>query len=162
MKRNIFLVIIMTLVVTGFSCTQARAKVDKTQKPAAKSVVTAGQEGTVMKISQDQFAKRVFDYKAGAFKFLGSRPAIVDFNADWCGPCRRLAPTIDSLAVQYAGKIDFYSVNIDENRPLANALGIQSIPMLLFIPLEGRPQASVGLLPREDIEQAIREVLLVQ
>lgn len=112
----------------------------------------------VISISQDKFAKEVFDYTASEFKFLGSKHTIVDFNATWCGPCRMLAPILDSLSVENAGNINFYSVDIDENPQLAAALGIQSIPTLLFIPAEGQPRMAVGFFPREALQSAITDI----
>ncbi len=160
-NKFVTLVLAVGISVVSYGCGQAQA--GKTDSPTTPKAVVEEPKtppaGEVIKISQEEFASRVFDYKASAYAFLGARPVIVDFNADWCGPCRRLAPIVEELAAEYAGKIDFYSVNIDDNRELANALGIESIPMLLFIPRAGQPQASVGLLPKEAIEEAINEVL---
>ena len=89
---------------------------------------------------------------------MGQRPAIVDFNAEWCGPCRRLAPILEELAVEYAGRVDFYSVNIDDNPEIAQALRISSIPMVLLCPMNGTPQSIVGLYPKDEIVNAMNYV----
>lgn len=122
----------------------------------------------VKEISQKEFSELVFNYtqsrSASSMTFLGSRPCIVDFNATWCGPCRRMAPVFESLADEYDGKVDFYSVDIDENKELAKALGIRSIPFLLFCPVESgaEPVGMLGFHPREDIVEAIDSVLQVR
>jgi thioredoxin 1 len=89
-------------------------------------------------------------------------PVIIDFYADWCGPCRQLSPRIEEIAKEYAGKIIVYKVNTDKERELSQKLGIQSLPTLLFIPMKGQPQATMGALPKETLVKAVNEVLLVK
>lgn len=114
-------------------------------------------------LTADTFKTKVFDFAAGKeWKFAGSRPCIVDFYADWCGPCRSLAPTLAGVAEKYSGKIDIYKVNVDEEQAIASAFGVQSIPTLLFVPLSGKPQISLGALPKETLESAIGDVLGVK
>jgi len=113
-------------------------------------------------LTNDLFKKQIFDYEINKqWKFEGSLPVIIDFYADWCGPCRQLSPRVEEIAKKYAGKIVVYKVNTDEEKILAQNMGIQSLPTLLFIPLKGQPQATMGALPTETLEKAIREVLLV-
>ena len=95
------------------------------------------------------------DSISGEWKFLGSRPALIDFYASWCGPCKSLSPIIDDLAEEFDGKVDIYKVNVDDEQELARAYGIRSIPTLLFIPLVGEPKMSIGAMP----QNALREVL---
>lgn len=104
----------------------------------------------------------VTDYKKNPDKWVyeGSKPAIVDFYADWCGPCRRLSPVLEKLAEKYKDKIVIYKVNTDKERELAAAFGITSLPTLVFIPLGDTPQVSQGALPQEVLEKGIEEVLL--
>ena len=92
----------------------------------------------------------------------GNQLTLVDFYATWCGPCRRLAPVLEELAVEYKGKVEFYSIDVDKNKPLAQAFQVRSIPMLLLCPVEGEPQAIVGLYPKEEIVKAIDYTLLKQ
>jgi thioredoxin len=107
------------------------------------------------------FKQKVFNYEgATEWKFEGDKPCIVDFYASWCGPCRMMAPTIAEIAQQYKGKIDVYKVNVDDQKELAAAFGISSIPSILFCPGEGRPQMSAGMLSKADFDKAINEVLL--
>src|SRR3989339_1453935 len=107
-------------------------------------------------LTTETFKAKVFDTSAGKeWKFAGNKPCIVDFYADWCGPCRALAPVLAETAQKYAGKLDVYKVNVDQEQELASAFGVQSIPMLLFIPLSGKPQLAMGALPKEQLEKAV-------
>lgn len=99
---------------------------------------------------------------AGQWRFLGKRPAIVDFHATWCGPCRALAPVLEELSEEYAGRIDIYKVDIDRERTLAAAFGVRSVPTLLFIPIVGSPQMAAGALPKQTLREAIEQLLLKQ
>lgn len=121
-----------------------------------------GQTGKVIHINQSEFIEKVYDYKKNSDKWVyeGSKPAIVDFYADWCGPCRRLSPVLEKLAEKYKDKIVIYKVNTDKERELAAAFGITSLPTLVFIPLRDTPQVSQGALPQEVLEKGIEEVLL--
>lgn len=100
------------------------------------------------------------DSAVSEWRFLGPRPAIVDFYATWCGPCRTLAPILEELSKEYAGKVDIYKVDIDREEELAAAFGVRSVPTLLFIPAEGMPQMATGALPKHTLRQAIGELLL--
>ena len=108
------------------------------------------------------FKEKIFNYdKHQEWVFAGTLPAVIDFWAPWCGPCRAVGPVIDELSEQYAGKVNFYKINTDEEEELAAAFGIQSIPSLLFIPLNAQPQMAVGALPRGELVQIIESELLV-
>jgi thioredoxin len=112
-------------------------------------------------LTSSEFKNKVFDYETEQnWKFKGARPAIIDFYADWCGPCKRLAPVLQDLSTQYQGKIDIFKVDIDAEQDLAGLFGIMSVPTLLFIPMDAEPQMAQGALPKEILEQAINEVLL--
>lgn len=114
-------------------------------------------------LTMETFTAKVFDYKAGKeWKFAGARPCIVDFYADWCGPCKMLAPVLAELAVKYAGKLDVYKVNTEEEAELAKLFGITSIPTLLFVPARGKPTLARGFLPKETLEKIIDETLEVK
>lgn len=112
-------------------------------------------------ITAEEFKTKVFDYEKNTeWKYQGEIPTIVDFYADWCGPCKMLAPTIEKLSKEYDGKVNFYKVNTEEEPSLSAAFGIQSIPTLLFIPMEGKPQMSAGALPENQIKKIIDENLI--
>lgn len=112
-------------------------------------------------LTKETFKQKVFDYeKNKEWKFAGERPAIVDFYADWCGPCKAVAPVLAELAVQYDGKVDIYKVNTDQEQELAQVFGIRSIPSILFIPMNDKPQMAMGALPRAAFVETIEKVLL--
>ena len=114
-------------------------------------------------LTTEAFKTKVFDFeKNKEWKFAGDKPCIVDFYADWCGPCKMLAPVLDELSQKYAGKLDVYKIDTDQEQALASAFGIQSIPSMLFIPMTGKPQMAHGALPKDALEKAIGDVLKVQ
>lgn len=118
----------------------------------------------VVHITKADFLKKVYDFEKNPdeWKYLGSQPAIVDFYADWCGPCRQLSPVLDELAKEYSGKLSIYKVNVDNERGLATFFGIRSIPTLLFIPMKGKPQRSLGALSKTELKGIIKDVLKVE
>jgi len=112
-------------------------------------------------LTKQTFLEKVFNYEAGKdWKFEGKLPCIIDFYADWCQPCKIVAPILEELSVEFDGKINIYKVNTEQEVELASAFGIRSIPSMLFCPAEGQPQMAVGALPRETLIQAINDVLL--
>ena len=113
-------------------------------------------------LTNETFKEKVFNYEASKeWKFEGEIPAIIDFYADWCGPCKTIAPILEELQAEYGDKLNIYKVNTEEQRELSSVFGIQSIPSLLFIPKEGQPQMAMGALPKETFKQAITEVLSI-
>lgn len=109
------------------------------------------------------FKSKVFDYeKNKEWKFEGKNPAIIDFYADWCGPCKMVAPVLEELSNEYDGKIDIYKVDTEVEQELASVFGIRSIPSILFIPVSGQPQMSAGAMQKEGFVQAINEILLAK
>lgn len=118
----------------------------------------------VVHITKADFLKKVYDFEKNPdeWKYLGPQPAIVDFYADWCGPCRQLSPVLDELAKEYSGKLTIYKVNVDNERGLATFFGIRSIPTLLFIPMKGKPQRSLGALSKTELKGIIKDVLKVE
>lgn len=113
----------------------------------------------VIYITTQQFKEKVFDFTKGKeAKYLGSKPCIVDFYASWCGPCKRLAPIMEEIAAEYADDIIVYKLDIDQERDVARAFGVSSIPQLFFFPTKGMIRVSQGLVPKETIEEAIQTV----
>lgn len=113
-------------------------------------------------LNEDDFLRVVADYHLPSNQrhYLGDRPAIVDFHASWCGPCRVLGPMLEEIAAAYKGDIYVYKVDIDECEALADAYDIRSIPTTLFLPMRGQPVRMVGAIHRHEIERLVREVLL--
>lgn len=113
-------------------------------------------------LTNETFKEKIFNYEVNKeWKFEGKTPAIIDFYADWCQPCKMVAPILEELKEEYGDKLDIFKVNTEEQRELSSVFGIQSIPSLLFIPREGQPQMAMGALPKETFKQAISEVLSV-
>ena len=118
--------------------------------------------GKVASLTTSDFRRLVMDYKAHPQKWVyeGKRPAVIDFYATWCGPCKMMSPIVEEMAETYAGKVDFYKVDIDMERELADVFGIQSVPTFLFVPVKGNPSVQMGAMQKEDFEKAIGETLL--
>jgi thioredoxin 1 len=115
----------------------------------------------VVHLTTQEFKEKVFNYEVNKeWKYEGELPAIIDFYADWCAPCKMIAPVLNDLANEYAGKIVIYKVDTESERELAGAFGISSIPTLLFVPKVGQPQAAMGALPRQTFDKAINDILL--
>ena len=113
-------------------------------------------------LTQSSFKEKVFNYEENKeWKYEGNTPAIIDFYADWCGPCKIVAPILEELKSEYGDKLEIYKVDTEAERELAGMFGIQSIPSLLFIPLEGQPQMAMGALPKDTFKKAIGDVLKV-
>jgi thioredoxin 1 len=112
-------------------------------------------------LTKETFKQKVFDFETSKeFKFIGEKPCIIDFYADWCGPCKMITPIMEELSEEYKGKIDIYKVDTEEQNELASFFSIKSIPSVLFIPKVGEPQMSTGALPKASFVQLIKDVLL--
>ena len=116
-------------------------------------------KATVQTLSTAEFNEKVYDINADELKYKGEKPAIVDFYADWCGPCRAIAPTLQQLAEQYGEEIVIYKVNIDKSPELAQAFGIRSIPAVMYIPLKGEPAMTLGARDKAKFEKEIATYL---
>lgn len=113
-------------------------------------------------LTYETFKTKVFDFENNKeWKFEGNRPAIIDFYADWCGPCKMVAPVLEELQEEYGEKLDIFKVDTEDQQQLSALFGIQSIPSMLFIPKEGQPQMAMGALPKESLKKAITDVLEV-
>jgi len=113
-------------------------------------------------LTTESFKEKVFNWEeTQEWKFRGELPCIIDFYADWCGPCKIVAPILEKLSKEYEGKINIYKVDTEDQQELAGMFGIQSIPSILFCPVEGQPQMAMGALPKASFESAISDVLKV-
>lgn len=147
MKNLILILFVFAAVITAAACNK---ETKSTVKDTKMEHLTAA-----------AFKEKVFNYeKEKEWKFTGDKPVIIDFYADWCGPCKMVAPVLEELSKEYDGKIQIYKVDTEKEHELASVFGIQSIPSILFIPMSGKPQMSVGALPKEGFVQAINEILL--
>ena len=112
-------------------------------------------------LTKETFITKVFDYENNReWKFAGELPCLIDFYADWCSPCKMVAPILEELAVEYKDKINIYKVDTEDQQELAGVFGIRSIPSLLFCPADGAPQMAMGALPKDTFRKVIEDILL--
>jgi len=153
MKKIILAAAMMSLVVS--SCNGKQRETEKTTNKTENKMKT-------IHLSKSDFLTKVANYETtpNEWKYLGDKPAIVDFYASWCGPCKTIAPILEELAAEYGDQIYIYKVDTEEEQELAAAFGIRSIPTLLFIPMDGEPQMAQGAMPKASFKEAIEKVLL--
>jgi len=156
--KKLFLFLVAGAVTLG-ACNGA----NKVDNPANnRTELAVKDEVKTIKLDEAGFLAKVTDYKANpdTWKYLGDKPAIIDFYADWCGPCKKIAPMLEQLAKQYEGEVYIYKIDVDKESDIARYFGIRTIPSLLFVPVEGKPKMQRGVMPKEELEKAIHEVLL--
>lgn len=141
------------------ACSQE--KQSASSQPSGETAAAAVSDYKPVEMNTQMFIDRVVDFKnAKEWDYKGDKPAVIDFYATWCGPCKKLSPILDELSSEYAGNVLFYKVDVDREQELAGAFGIQSIPMVLLIPKEGKPYVVQGLRPKAELKEAIDSVLL--
>lgn len=148
MKKYFLLTLLLTLSLTSCGGQGVSAKTDTAM--------------TTIPLTKAEFLTRVANYESNPteWKYLGDKPAIIDFYATWCGPCKTIAPILEELAAEYGDRIVIYKIDTEQEPELAAAFGIRSIPSLLFIPMQGDPQMSQGALPKAQLVEMIDNVLL--
>lgn len=154
--KNKSVLLLVFLAVIGVACQSKTDKSDQTKEQKGDSEM-----GTIH-LTKAEFLSKVanFESSPSEWKYLGDKPCIVDFYADWCGPCKAVAPILEELAKEYAGKIIIYKVNTDQEPDLSAAFGIRSIPSFLFCPMTGKPQMTSGAMSKADFKKAIDDLLL--
>ena len=150
--KDLFLISVVLLLV---SCSMS-AKSDKNETGGVAA------QGEVVVLNKADFLTKVYNYEKNQSEWVyeGTKPCIVDFYADWCGPCKKVSPILKELAGEYKNDIIIYKINVDNEKELAAAFGIQSIPTLLFIPAKGKPQIAQGALSKEQFVDQINGFLL--
>lgn len=145
------ILMIITIVVALTACVNNQSNNNKNNS-----------EMKTIELTKADFLEKVANFEANPteWKYLGDKPALIDFYASWCGPCKMVAPILDELAAEYGDSIVIYKVNTEKEEELAAAFGIRSIPSLLFIPMEGKPQMAQGAMSKADFKKAIDDVLL--
>lgn len=116
----------------------------------------------IVHLTKAQFLKRIADYEKNpdSFEFLGDKPALIDFYASWCGPCKMLAPVLEEVAAEYDNRIDVYKVDVEQEEELASLFSVRSIPTLVFIPLNGQIRVTQGAVGKPQLKEAIEKILL--
>lgn len=178
MKKNVCLYAMMALAIMGCSQnnkkqegiskelpsrveSESKAGAEKADQSVAGSSNLSASAGKVQVLTASNFRKKIMNYESHPeeWVFAGSRPAVIDFYTTWCGPCKMMAPVVESLAQHYVGKVDFYKVDIEQEPELAAVFGIRSIPTFLFIPMKGNPTIQMGAMQKEDFEEIIGKMM---
>lgn len=154
---------LLTIGVSFVVLTAAGCNMNNKANAAKNETTITAPDGDeyIKHITTDYFKQNIFDYVASPSEFVykGNVPAIIDFYADWCGPCRQLSPKLEEVAKKYKGKVMVYKINIDNETELARIFSVRSIPMCLFVPVKGTPIQTMGNLPMEEIEKTLAKVM---
>ena len=157
---------ILLFVLSAFMLWSCNSKTQSTSTTETQTppipVIEETPKNHVITITQEEFLEKVANYKTSPnqWKYLGDKPCIIDFYADWCAPCRRLSPILEDLATEFAGQILIYKIDVEQNRQISQDFQIEALPTLIFSPVIGNPQRVQGLMSKEDLRQAIKDVLL--
>ena len=166
MNKSILSVVLVASIAL-FGCNSSNGNgqtTDGTPVTTGAETVSGAETGKVIQMDKAMFIERVFNYEANPDKwvFEGDKPVIIDFYADWCGPCKKIAPIMVQLAEEYKDQIVIYKIDTEKERELAQVFAIKSIPSILFIPAEGQPQMTMGALPKAEFENMVKTILLKQ
>lgn len=164
--KKLSLTFVLVISFALISCTNMQGNQETTTLPDNNKVENDDSKTGVQPeyLTYDTFIEKVWDFETNPQEWIykGDVPCVIDFYADWCKPCKLIAPIMEELANEYKGEINVYKVNTEQQRELSRVFGVKSIPAVLFIPMEGQPQMSTGALPKESFKQAIDEFLLGQ
>jgi len=147
MKKTFFFIVMVLVIGSTVQAQQPKSEAKTTSK--------------VQHITYKDFIEKIWDFEKNPDNFIykGKTMAVVDFYADWCGPCRRVGPIMEELADDYEGEVVFYKVNVDQEKELSSVFQVRSIPMVLFIPLKGQPAKQIGALPEAEYARIIEAML---
>ncbi|NCC19072.1 MAG: thioredoxin [Bacteroidia bacterium] len=154
---------LMLATITFISCGNSTDKEKQTKEEQKNSTINKKENKMkTINLSKSEFLTKVMNYEQNPqeWKYLGDKPCIIDFYADWCGPCKMVAPLLEELAKEYDGEIYVYKIDTEKEQELAQAFGIRSIPSLLFVPMNEQPQMVMGALPKSELKKAIDDILL--
>ncbi len=156
--------ILSFLLIAGISITACTQSGTTDQKNLQAATASSSVNGKVIQMDKAMFLEKVFNYETSPDKWVynGDKPCIIDFYADWCGPCKKVAPIMSELADQYKEQIVIYKVNTDKEKELAGVFNIRSIPSILYCPVEGSPTMTMGALPKAEFEKMVKEILLAK
>lgn len=153
----------MLATITFVSCGNSTDKEKQTKEEQKNSTINKKENKMkTINLSKSEFLTKVMNFEQNPqeWKYLGDKPCIIDFYADWCGPCKMVAPLLEELAKEYDGEIYVYKIDTEKEQELAQAFGIRSIPSLLFVPMNEQPQMVMGALPKSELKKAIDDILL--
>ena len=155
MRRTKYAFILSAVIVIVSCCRNSGSDNQQNTNNKEKKMQT-------IHLTKSEFLAKVADYETSPneWKYLGDRPAVIDFYASWCGPCKMIAPILEELAAEYGDSIYIYKIDTEKEQELSAAFGIRSIPTLLFVPMEGAPQMAQGAMPKNALKEAIDKVLL--
>lgn len=172
MKKVFYLIFAAILTMGLFACSGKKSEKDKVTSKDGKETVqeeaaldsSTAVTGEPIHLTKAEFLKKVVNYEVNSkeWKYLGDKPCIIDFWATWCPPCKAIAPVLNDLAKEYKGKIYVYKVDVDQEKELAQAFGIQSIPTLLFVPMKGDPKAELGAISKDAMKDKIDNFMLIK
>ncbi|MGI6074425.1 MAG: thioredoxin [Fermentimonas sp.] len=162
--RRVLLVLPIVALTIG-ACSNSGQKSGGSNRESNNLKITnnmSTETGKTIHLTRAEFLEKVVNFEKNPeeWVYLGDKPAIVDFYADWCGPCKMIAPVLEELATEYDGQIYIYKIDTEAEQQLSAEFGIRSIPTLLFVPMDGQPQMSQGALPKNELKKAIDDVLL--
>jgi thioredoxin len=162
--KPLIIPILFTSLLLTISCSNAKTTPESNASSLVAESGMSSENGKTMQMTKALFIANVSDFEKNPdnWAYKGTRPCMIDFYADWCRPCKMVAPLMENFASTYKGQVDVYKVNVDKERELAELFGIRSIPTVLFCPMDGKPQMSQGALAKEDYEKIINEFLLKQ
>ena len=154
MKYTILLPLVALLLIYCNNKTETKDQIEETIKKEDKM--------TTIHLTKAEFLSKVANFETNPteWKYLGDKPALIDFYADWCGPCKAIAPVLEELAAEYGDRIYIYKINTETEPELSAVFGIRSIPSLLFVPMNAQPQMAAGALPKQQLKEAIDNLLL--
>ena len=156
--------ILATILLLTISCGNSKSSPEASAATNPVKPGTSSDNDKPIQMTKALFIANVSDYEKNPdnWSYKGSRPCVIDFYADWCRPCKMVAPLMDGFASTYKGEVDIYKVNVDKERELAELFGIKSIPTVIFCPMEGKPQMAQGALSKDDYDKIITGFLLKQ
>ncbi len=163
--KNIALILFLLAAPFFISCSNTIGSEQNNGKSEAVSMAGDGQNKSNAKpefLTYDEFLKKIWNFEKNPqqWSYEGDVPCVIDFYADWCGPCKRVAPIMAELAKKYNGKLKVYKINVDKERKLASVFQVRSIPSVLFVPKKGKPMMQVGAMQRDDYFKVVDEQLL--